>query len=564
MSKNEEYPLYVKLCMEAKRQGIESPSEWGRKQMELLEVLHHVPDGYALLDDDSNLIWSSRSFHRFFPDAAFGKNIVQALKGPYIVHGNSEFFSSSPDEDQPITETICTNEGVFFNVSLQNYEFKPLNKNLILVSFHESTEANLRREKLKSLHEGCVEWGLLNEVPTGERESALQESVVEIAKRILEYEVLELRLLDDSNRLTLFAQYALTQEAQMRYMRLRSEEQRGNHRGIIEHVAERCIYDRNFDSYLCDNTSEDPYYLPGGQEMKSSLTIPIVWMGKLFGILNIENSRPNAFAQEDLFFAEIFAHEIAIALNFLHVLQDSERGNKEEFDKAHLELVRGIDQLMQDLEGLSQKILEHIPADNSSPEALVVQKMLYDMHKRILFLRSSVYRLGSAMEEIQAIPPLADKWLEQFQGKSILIIESSPRALRLGVEVFTRLGCQVDIATSKQEGINFIQKSFQQNNPYYVVNMAAANLHETREGRVCPSMTDAILEVCRLFPGPPPVVLLQEEMTYLDDHAVVNSRAKYRNLGLTSNSFVLTALIAAINKTLGIVEGNKGRNPNDF
>ena len=60
-------------------------------------------------------------------------------------------------------------------------------------------------------------------------------------------------------------------------------------------------------SYLCEDTTQDPLYLPGAKDARSSLTVPLVLHDEVLGTFNVESPRPNAFGESDLEFLEIFA-----------------------------------------------------------------------------------------------------------------------------------------------------------------------------------------------------------------------------------------------------------------
>ena len=73
-------------------------------------------------------------------------------------------------------------------------------------------------------------------------------------------------------------------------------------------------------SYLCEDTSEDPLYIEGAKGARSSLTVPVMLHDTVTGTLNVESPEPRAFSDSDLQFLEIFARDVAIALNTLELL----------------------------------------------------------------------------------------------------------------------------------------------------------------------------------------------------------------------------------------------------
>src|SRR4030067_1618431 len=73
-------------------------------------------------------------------------------------------------------------------------------------------------------------------------------------------------------------------------------------------------------SYLCEDTTEDPLYLPGAKGAKTSLTVPLMLHDEVIGTFTVESPEPRAFSESDLQFLEIFCRDVAAALNTLELL----------------------------------------------------------------------------------------------------------------------------------------------------------------------------------------------------------------------------------------------------
>ena len=112
-----------------------------------------------------------------------------------------------------------------------------------------------------------------------------------------------------ADRIQTFVGLGMTPEAAGRELRA---ETTGN--GVTGFVA------ATGKSYLCEDTSEDPLYLEGAKGARSSLTVPVMLHDTVTGTLNVESPEPRAFSESDLQFLEIFARDVAIALNTLELL----------------------------------------------------------------------------------------------------------------------------------------------------------------------------------------------------------------------------------------------------
>jgi len=73
-------------------------------------------------------------------------------------------------------------------------------------------------------------------------------------------------------------------------------------------------------SYICHDTHEDPRYIQGLEQARSSLTVPLRLHDKIIGVLDIESDKPAAFNEDDRQFAEMLARYLALALNMLDLL----------------------------------------------------------------------------------------------------------------------------------------------------------------------------------------------------------------------------------------------------
>ena len=71
------------------------------------------------------------------------------------------------------------------------------------------------------------------------------------------------------------------------------------------------------DAGRIEDTTEDPLYLQGCVGAKSSLTVPLILHDEVIGTFNVESPEPHGFTESDLQFLEIFARDVAAALNTL-------------------------------------------------------------------------------------------------------------------------------------------------------------------------------------------------------------------------------------------------------
>lgn len=62
------------------------------------------------------------------------------------------------------------------------------------------------------------------------------------------------------------------------------------------------------------DVTADPRYVPGLQGARSELAVPLVWEGRILGVLNVESDKPNAYGQADLDLLTTVAEQAAAAI----------------------------------------------------------------------------------------------------------------------------------------------------------------------------------------------------------------------------------------------------------
>lgn len=143
-----------------------------------------------------------------------------------------------------------------------------------------------------------------------DRLKLLEDKIVKNVKELMRYDHFAIRILDRrTNKLEVVISSGLSAEA-LSIEIFASRE--GN--GISGYVA------GTGRSYICPDVHRDPRYIPGLDQARSSLTVPLQLHDKVIGVFNIESEQPAAFTEDDRQFAEIFGRYVAIALNILDLL----------------------------------------------------------------------------------------------------------------------------------------------------------------------------------------------------------------------------------------------------
>ena len=151
----------------------------------------------------------------------------------------------------------------------------------------------------------------LSQLGVEERTDLLKYNIARHMKDLMGLDYIEIRLLEKSTgKLLPLLSEGMSPLAATRELMAQKE----GH-GVTGFVA------ATGQSYVCPDTTKDPLYIEGAEDARSSLTVPLVFHGTVVGTLNVESPHSNNFDDRDRQFLEIYARNIAAALNTLELLQ---------------------------------------------------------------------------------------------------------------------------------------------------------------------------------------------------------------------------------------------------
>src|SRR5205823_11760255 len=156
-------------------------------------------------------------------------------------------------------------------------------------------------------------------------------------------------------------------------------------------------------SYLCEDTSKDPLYLEGAAGARSSLTVPVMLHDRVTGTLNVESPEPRAFSESDLQFLEIFARDVAMALNTLELLAAEKATTAQESVEAiHSAVALPVDDILNDAVNIMERYIGHEPE---------VVERLQAILRNARDIKQVIQKVGQSMTPTQALP--AGKQIEK-------------------------------------------------------------------------------------------------------------------------------------------------------
>jgi CheY-like chemotaxis protein len=386
---------------------------------------------FCLLDDQGHTIWANAKVKTLPADV------------------QEQLCSASMDEVR--TGTPQELRGRKFALSCNNTDLEvtavPLQRTdgtlRIAVIAADVTRAHVLQQRLDAIDQAGSELVRLNvegsedmDVPS--RLRILEQRIITSTLRLLGYDKFLIRLLDPgTGHLELVIASGMPAQAEAVDIVASPE---GN--GISGYVA------ATGRSYICHDVETDPKYLPGLENARSSLTVPLRLHDRVVGVFNIEADRPAAFNEEDRQIAEIFGRYIAIALHMLQLIVTERCAAR---DQTARNLAASIAAPLNDILTDAATLMDQYIAQDDLLDKL---KNMCENVNRVKEAvqqagRQSVKPLGQIPHESSTADPLLD-------GKHVLVADDEPVIRQTLNDVLSSLGCNVDTAKDGEEACSLV------------------------------------------------------------------------------------------------------------
>ncbi len=409
-------------------------------------VLTHCPDGLGVLDLAGRILWANSV-------------LVQWAEGR-PVHG--AFFDvalAAEDADsnapwQPDAASVSrggrilhSRSGRFFHVHASPSCLSGDGLKTFVVVVRDVTQAMLEQQKRAAIHQAGQTLSDLSptelaEMTVRERIELLKSNILHYSKDLLQFDVLEIRLLDrQTGRLEPLLAEGMQPEAESRVLYAREE-----HNGVTGYVA------ATGHSYLCNNTVQDSRYLEGCKGAKSSITVPLLMHGEVIGTFNVESPEPHGFTATDLQFLEIFARDVAASLNTLELLVAEKASTAaESIEAIHGAVALPVDDILNDAVNVMERYIGH--------DAEVVERL-----QRILRNARDIKQVIQKVGE-QMTPSYAHAQSRQagrrllLRGRSVLVVDADEQVRAAAHALLERHGCVVETARDGAEAVSMVRAS---------------------------------------------------------------------------------------------------------
>lgn len=410
-------------------------------------MLRNMPDGIALLDRDNNIVHANQKICDWFGKKnLMGVNFYQALGNPNIIGAELSPLTTAFARKKTCTATMAVNEKYYqLNVS-------PIFDNdgmatQLVVTLRDSTYYTLQRQKLEALHQAGMALADLRpeeifEMDVENRIDLLKENILHYTQDLLNYEIVEIRLIDEkTGRLEPLLSVGIDSEIAKQPLFAKARDN-----GVTGFVA------ATGNSYLCEDTTNDPLYLDGHIGAKSSLTVPLVYHDKVIGSFNVESPEIGAFSESDLRFVESFARDIAQALNTLELLV-AQRTNtaQQSVEAIHAAVALPVDEILNDTVRVMESYIGHNPD---------VVRRLKKILKNSRDIKQFIQKVGEKMAPEEAVPAgIQFEKRPALKNKNVLVIDADEQVRTSAHNLLERYGCIVETAHEGSEAILMIRNS---------------------------------------------------------------------------------------------------------
>ena len=408
-------------------------------------ILQQLQDGFALVGHRREVLWHNDQLLTLTDsnESHIDRSFYECFGSPEILGPDFCPLNTAFGMGEAARSTLRIGDKTYYEVEAtpvfdSESGHSDIARFLIVVVRDISTEV-LQRQKLNAIYQAGLELGDLTpqellDMSVDDRVDLLKSKILHFTKDLLEYDTVEIRLVDRSTKsLDPLLAVGMDEVAQTRNLLATPQ---GN--GVTGFVAS------TGKSYLCEDTTSDPLYLLGASEARSSLTVPLMLHDEVFGTFNVESPRKRAFSENDLQFLELFAREIAVALNTLELLAVEKISTATESTELILrEVVDPVDKIIQDTTWLIENT---VGADAG------VTERLRGVLKYTRGIKQMIQTVGDTFPHNanQSVMPDSDV-RPLMQHKRVLVVDEDQKVRQAAHQLLRRFGCDVETAHNGEE-----------------------------------------------------------------------------------------------------------------
>jgi len=416
-------------------------AECGGRVRALLQadaILSVIEEGVAVVTPDLQITWANPTLERWCGEPVRGRAFYEALGSPKILGPDYCPFHTALAGRTVTTRLLCDKRYLELQVTPI---LDAAGKVTQLISLCRDVTAEVQQQqKLDAIHQAGQELANLNaaqlcDMDFHNRIELLKANIRRSTHELLHYDVIEIRLLDPrTGRLEPLLAEGMTPEAEGRALFARQE---GN--GVTGFVA------ATGTSYLCPDTANDPLYIEGATGARSSLTVPLVLGDQVFGTLNVESPKPNAFTEQDLQFTEIFSREIAAALHTLELLSVEKRTTaSQSIEAVNREVALPVDDILANATAVLERWIGHDQEMANRLKSIIASARS---------LKQCIQQVGENLTPVSGPSSSPSDAQPRMKGLRVLVADNDERVRRSAHGLLGRFGCTVETARDGKEAL---------------------------------------------------------------------------------------------------------------
>ncbi len=432
--------------------GVYVSSEYLREALELGRLLQNehilegMPDGVVLLDSDNLIIWSNGRLAEWAErSSVVGANFYAVLGSPEILGPDFCPFHTALATGQATSSTLRSGDNHYYHVHAAPVREVGESPKHLIVNVRDVTSEVHQQQKMAAIHQAGLELADLSpaeitHMAVQDRIELLKSNILHFTRDLLHFSVVEVRLLDqNTGRLEPLLEMGMDAEAAAR--ELSAQPQNNGVTGFVAATGK---------SYLCEDTSEDPLYLAGAKDAKSSLTVPLLLHDQVIGTFNVESLEPRAFTESDLQFLEIFCRNVAAALNTLELLvAEKATTAAESVEAIHSAVAMPVDEILNDAVNVMERYIGHEPE---------VVDRLQRILRNARDIKQVIQTVGRKMAPTNALPPTMHvEERPELHGRRVLVVDADENVRSAAHSLMERYGCVVETAHDGAEAMYMVR-----------------------------------------------------------------------------------------------------------
>ena len=410
-------------------------------------ILDWIPDGLAILDNQNKIVKANQRLTKWFNENLVGLDFYDGIgQSGYRWHRIHSIGGGEVPKNTVGGDHIANRRSIFYPCPLFRCWIPKTNANNLLVTlgrcnsncvFNRKSWRPFIRPELRLADLRPEE---IYQMGVEERIELLKDNILHYTKDLLDFDVIEIRMVDrETGLLEPLLSVGIDSEIAREPLYAKSV---GN--GVTGFVV------ATGQSYLCEDTTNDPLYLDGLVGARSSLTVPLIYHDEVIGSFNVESPEVKAFDEDDLHFLECFARDIAVSLNTLELL------NAQRTDAAmqsvlaiHEAVSAPIDEILSDAVHAIESYIGHDPD---------VTRRLRTILGHARQIKKAIQRVGQEMAPEDAVPSCVQSEIRPaLRGKNILVIDADEQVRRSARQLLGRYGCDVETAHRGTEAIMMVR-----------------------------------------------------------------------------------------------------------